>query len=285
MKEKDLMENKMIRFINSRYDDLFHVEDGRCIQLDFTDHAVLKRCFYVDEYHARIGDTVYHICQFAEKMEKTNATYKPEVETDDWQQAWKVGKNKYLMLQTCDNGYDYTLYDENYKEIDGGQLDMPELSMLEARDIIIEDFDLKQYDLTVEDYDDLLEKVSEVEQQVQTILSFNREADNLAFDLAEFFADVDPYEYRDVVENKEEAVAKLKQQILSGDTKEIKEYLKLMVGEDSDDQYIAEDLLNELTDFESRSIIIKTSVLALLKEKKDEVPIKSTTTKELVEER
>ena len=117
------------------------------------------------------------------------------------------------------------------------------------------------------------------------ILSFNREADNLAFDLTDFFEDVNLYEYRDVVENKEEAVAKLKQQILSGKTKEIKDYLKLMVGEDSDDQHIAEDLLNELEDFESRSKIIKPSVLALLKEKKDEVSIKGINTKEFVEER
>ena len=162
---------------------------------------------------------------------------------------------------------------------------MPELSMLEARDIILKDFDLKHHDLVVEDYDDILEKVEEVEHQVQMILSFNRETDNLAFDLTDFFEDVDLYEYRDVVENKEETVAKLKQQILSGETKEIKDYLKSMVGEDSDDQYIAEDLLNELEDFESRSNIIKPSVLALLKEKKDEVSIKGINTKEFVEER
>lgn len=253
--------------------------------MNFRDHAVLKRCFYVDEYHAKICGVVYHICQFAEMMEKGNVTYNPEVESDEWQQAWKVGKNNFLVLQTCDDGYDYTVYDNHYKEIDGGQLDMPELSMLEARDIILEDFDLKQQDLSVENCDDILEKVEEVEHQVQMILSFNREADNLAFDLTDFFEDVDLYEYRDVVENKEEAVAKLKQQILSGETKEIKDYLKLMVGEDSDDQYIAEDLLNELEDFESRSNIIKPSLLALLKEKKDEVSIKGINTKEFVEER
>lgn len=285
MKEQDLMGIKMIRFINSHYDDLFRIEDGKCIQVNFRDYAVLKRCFYVDEYHAKIDGVVYHICQFAEMMEKANVTYNPEVENDEWKKAWKVGKNNFLVLQTCDDGYDYTMYDNHYKEIDGGQLDMPELSMLEARDIILEDFDLKHHDLVVQDYDDILEKVEEVEHQVQMILSFNREADNLAFDLTDFFEDVDLYEYRDVVENKEEAVAKLKQQILSGETKEIKGYLKSMVGEDSDDQYIAEDLLNELEDFESRSNIIKPSVLALLKEKKDEVSIKGINTKEFVEER
>lgn len=120
-------------------------------------------------------------------MEKANVTYNPEVENDEWKKAWKVGKNNFLVLQTCDDGYDYTMYDNHYKEIDGGQLDMPELSMLEARDIILEDSDLKHHDLVVQDYDDILEKVEEVEHQVQMILSFNREADNLAFDLTDFF--------------------------------------------------------------------------------------------------
>lgn len=31
MKEQDLMGIKMIRFINSHYDDLFRIEDGKCI--------------------------------------------------------------------------------------------------------------------------------------------------------------------------------------------------------------------------------------------------------------
>lgn len=35
----------------------------------------------------------------------------------------------YLHIQSCDSGWDYTLYDAaSMKELDGGQLDMPELS-------------------------------------------------------------------------------------------------------------------------------------------------------------
>ena len=84
----------MIRFINSHYDDLFRIEDGKCIQVNL-DHAVLKRCFYVDEYHAKIGGVVYHICQFAEMMEKGTCGCTTEVESDEWQQAWKVGKKQF----------------------------------------------------------------------------------------------------------------------------------------------------------------------------------------------
>ena len=39
-------------------------------------------------------------------------------------------RDRILAVQTCEDGYDYTLLDENYNEIDGGQVDNPELSML-----------------------------------------------------------------------------------------------------------------------------------------------------------
>jgi hypothetical protein len=44
---------------------------------------------------------------------------------------------EYLYIQTCESGYDYTLYDTSYRELDGGQLDSPELSMTAARDEIL----------------------------------------------------------------------------------------------------------------------------------------------------
>ena len=38
----------------------------------------------------------------------------------------------YLYIQTSETGYDYTLYGPDYKELDGGQLDNPDLSLAEA---------------------------------------------------------------------------------------------------------------------------------------------------------
>ena len=37
-----------------------------------------------------------------------------------------------LFIQTCDSGYDYTLYDPDNKALDGGQLDAPGLTLLDA---------------------------------------------------------------------------------------------------------------------------------------------------------
>ena len=71
--------------------------------------------------------------------------------------------NYYLILQTCDDGWDYTLYDKDFKEMDGGQLDMPELSMEEARREILNDFDLDKKDLVVADYEEVVERAEAVE--------------------------------------------------------------------------------------------------------------------------
>ena len=49
----------------------------------------------------------------------------------------------YLHIQPCDTGWDYTLYDkETMKELDGGQLDMPEISRMKAVLQICDDNDL-----------------------------------------------------------------------------------------------------------------------------------------------
>lgn len=49
----------------------------------------------------------------------------------------------YLHIQPCDTGWDYTLYDkETMRELDGGQLDAPDMNRLEAIGHICEDLDL-----------------------------------------------------------------------------------------------------------------------------------------------
>ena len=46
--------------------------------------------------------------------------------------AYRLESGDYLYVQTSETGYDYTLYDPDYKELDGGQLDNPDLSLAEA---------------------------------------------------------------------------------------------------------------------------------------------------------
>lgn len=70
---------KMICFINSHYDPLFYVPDGGNVVLTFSDGEKATRpCKFLDEYHTQVGHNVYHICQFAELMERNGTSYAPE---------------------------------------------------------------------------------------------------------------------------------------------------------------------------------------------------------------
>ena len=155
-----------IRFIDSHYKDLFRLPDGGFIKMQYSNgEESTKKCTFIDEYHTQVGFNVFHICQFAEVMERNGTKYQPEPEMLEEQAAWKVGRDRFLAIQTCDDGYDFTLYDGNLAEIDGGQLDNPEMSMNEIRNEILEDFKLDKRDLVATDYDELTNRAMELEMQ------------------------------------------------------------------------------------------------------------------------
>lgn len=71
-----------VRFIDSNYNRLFNVPDGGNIILTtFEGERLLLPCFYIDDYHAKIG-RVYHICEFAEIQESRGSVYEPEIPKD-----------------------------------------------------------------------------------------------------------------------------------------------------------------------------------------------------------
>ena len=74
---------KGIRFINSRYKELFRIADGEKITVtDAMGEKSERVCRYIDEYHTEVGNSLYHICQFAEVMERNGSEYAPvEAET------------------------------------------------------------------------------------------------------------------------------------------------------------------------------------------------------------
>lgn len=158
-------QGKDIRFIDSHYKDLFKLPDGGTIQIAYPDETVVKKCTFIDEYHTQIGYNVFHICQFAEIMERNNATYQPEPEICGDEAAWKVGRDRYLAIQICDDGYDYTLLNDDFAEIDGGQIDDPDLSMLEVRADILDSFGLSNRELKATDYENLMEKMYQTSRQ------------------------------------------------------------------------------------------------------------------------
>ena len=74
--------------------------------------------------------------------------------------AYRLESGDYLYIQTSETGYDYTLYGPDYKELDGGQLDNPDLSLAEAEKEILAIHELPagtMEPLTGDGLDDFLE--------------------------------------------------------------------------------------------------------------------------------
>lgn len=67
------------RFIDAHYNLLFTVPDGGSVVL--TDMDGTRRaltCAYIDDYHVKVGSSVFHICEFAERMHESGTVYQPE---------------------------------------------------------------------------------------------------------------------------------------------------------------------------------------------------------------
>ena len=63
------METKDIRFIDSKYNELFRIKDGESITVTFSDGSMSDRkCTYIDDYHTKIGNNVFHICSYTKRV-------------------------------------------------------------------------------------------------------------------------------------------------------------------------------------------------------------------------
>ncbi len=62
---------KGIRFIDSNYNELFHISDGGKVMIITSNNERLEHtCRYIDDTHVEVGRNLYHICEFAEHMER-----------------------------------------------------------------------------------------------------------------------------------------------------------------------------------------------------------------------
>lgn len=62
---------KGIRFITPDYKDVFRISDGDRIRMTLPSGEKLEQtCRYVDETHLEVGNSLYHICEFAERMQR-----------------------------------------------------------------------------------------------------------------------------------------------------------------------------------------------------------------------
>lgn len=107
------MDNKEIRFIDSRYNELFRIKDGESITVKFSDGSMSDRkCTYIDDYHTKIGYNVFHICEFAELMERGGSTYRPKG-------MLEYDKQTMIDLNFVEQNFDAINKDKFYKTTNG----------------------------------------------------------------------------------------------------------------------------------------------------------------------
>jgi len=102
------MEKNNIRFIDSRYNELFTVPDGGKIQIAYLDGGtVIRACKYLDDCHVRVGNTAFHIHEFARSAEQNGVVYAPDGKPRDRYEIYQiedVGKVDYCFRSFTEAG-------------------------------------------------------------------------------------------------------------------------------------------------------------------------------------
>ena len=71
----------------------------------------------------------------------------------------------YFSIQTVSDGYDYTIYGKDFREIDGGVYDNPDITIGEAMEAILSDEGIQVAACKVMDYEELQEKAEAAAQE------------------------------------------------------------------------------------------------------------------------
>ena len=165
--EPETLPKDDIRFINSGYDEQFRIPNGGKIEVEYPDRTFSAKCEYIDDYHTYVGSEVYHICQFAEVLERGGGVCRPEPVLDAEQAAWKIGWNAYLAVECGAGHWDYHLYDEKFNETKSGELEVVGCSINEVRDMVLAENKLGSRSMTPTDYGMLMDKAAMREQEAQ----------------------------------------------------------------------------------------------------------------------
>lgn len=98
---------------------------------------------------------------------------KESLEVHETQIAYDTGIG-FFAIQHTDGGYDYTFYDKDYLEKDGGVYDDPEFTIEEAAGDLLAEEGISIHDCKVMDYEELMEcsENAEKEQQAEPSLTY-----------------------------------------------------------------------------------------------------------------
>ena len=126
-----------------------------------------------------ITDIDNHLAQLQQERETKQEAEQPQ----EQEAAYRLENGNTLYVQTSETGYDYTLYGPDNKELDGGQLDNPDLSMLVARDEILSVLE-QEAAVTEALTGDKLEAFQEAAEQANAIPTPAQETETPALDPA-----------------------------------------------------------------------------------------------------
>lgn len=84
----------------------------------------------------------------------------------NFRMAYKVGEDHYFDIVICDDGFKWTLYDQDFDELEYGFLENIEISLSDARNIVLDEFDLLGEELEVVDFEEFQMKIHEVKSRI-----------------------------------------------------------------------------------------------------------------------
>lgn len=95
---------------------------------------------------------------------KASQKAKEYLDNCDSEIAYQTGKG-YFSIQTVSDGYDYTIYGKDFREIDGGVYDNPDITIGEAMETILSDEGIQVALCKVMNYEELQEKAEAAAQE------------------------------------------------------------------------------------------------------------------------
>ena len=144
-----------------------------------------------------------------------------ELSEEKQEAAYLLESGNYLYIQTCETGYDYTLYQPGFTDLDGGQLDNPEIPIEKARDEILKMHELSGQglkEISIDDFEKMQEEASqEKEARIQVkYYPINEAAAKRAKEMNSF-SDYTPgsatHEYKSLVDQAAEIAENQKKRV------------------------------------------------------------------------
>ena len=125
------------------------------------EHQLKQGGLYDISLYMRRFDTLYEQGKMEKLMPTVNQKHiEEDVPITEWdnpyfevkepeQMAFSI-KDKFVNIQTCTEGYDYSVFDADYKLIDGGVYENPDISIHAALKDVLEDFGLSEQDKRIQ---------------------------------------------------------------------------------------------------------------------------------------